>query len=142
MGLPRACVGEMIDLAGLTPAQARRRTGTYSLGMRQRLGVAHALLGKPQVLQGMACGMLLLITAAAIVLYYVVPNLRNALFSAVTPLKPIAAWFDLNKAQSPLYTHDMTSSAWLHLAVAVAIWIAVPLAAGWVRALRAEIKPT
>ncbi len=36
----------------------------------------------------------------------------------------------------------MTSSAWLHLAVAVAIWIAVPLAAGWVRALRAEIKPT
>jgi ABC-2 type transport system ATP-binding protein len=40
---------EVLELTGLTPA-ARRRAGGYSLGMRQRLGVAAALLGDPPVL--------------------------------------------------------------------------------------------
>ena len=40
----------MIDRVGLTQDEADKRTGTYSLGMRQRLGIAHALLGNPRVL--------------------------------------------------------------------------------------------
>jgi len=39
----------VIALAGLEPA-ARRKAGGYSLGMRQRLGIAAALLGDPPVL--------------------------------------------------------------------------------------------
>lgn len=50
MGLPERRAEEMIGLVGLTAAEAGRRTGTYSLGMQQRLGIAHALLGEPQVL--------------------------------------------------------------------------------------------
>jgi ABC-2 type transport system ATP-binding protein len=42
-------VDEMLDLVGLTAA-GRRRAGGYSLGMRQRLGLAAALLGDPPVL--------------------------------------------------------------------------------------------
>jgi ABC-2 type transport system ATP-binding protein len=47
--IPRARVGEVLELAGLATA-ARKRAGTFSLGMGQRLGIAAALLGDPGVL--------------------------------------------------------------------------------------------
>jgi ABC-2 type transport system ATP-binding protein len=50
MGVPRTRVAQMLDLVGLTEREAGRRIRDYSLGMRQRLGIAHALLGDPQVL--------------------------------------------------------------------------------------------
>jgi len=48
-GLPPRRVDEVIELVGLA-AVARRRAGGYSLGMRQRLGIAGAMLGDPPVL--------------------------------------------------------------------------------------------
>ena len=48
-GLPRKRVDEVIDLIGLREA-ANKRAGGFSLGMGQRLGLAAALLGDPQVL--------------------------------------------------------------------------------------------
>ncbi|MCZ7420678.1 ATP-binding cassette domain-containing protein [Verrucosispora sp. WMMA2121] len=50
MGVDRRRVGELLDRVGLGPTAARRRVRAYSLGMRQRLGLAHALLGDPRVL--------------------------------------------------------------------------------------------
>jgi ABC-2 type transport system ATP-binding protein len=50
MGLPRARVEELLELVSLTPVEASRRVGDYSLGMRQRLGIANALIGDPEVL--------------------------------------------------------------------------------------------
>jgi ABC-2 type transport system ATP-binding protein len=50
MGLPDSRVDEMLELVSLTPVEAKRRLRNYSLGMKQRLGIAHALLGDPSVL--------------------------------------------------------------------------------------------
>jgi ABC-2 type transport system ATP-binding protein len=48
-GIPLARVEEVLEVVGLGKA-AGRRVRTYSLGMRQRLGVAAALLGDPELL--------------------------------------------------------------------------------------------
>ncbi len=50
MGLGKGQVVTALERVGLTDDEAGRRVGNYSLGMRQRLGLAAALLGDPQVL--------------------------------------------------------------------------------------------
>ena len=48
-GIPDARADDLLEQVGI-PAAARKRAGGYSMGMRQRLGLAAALLGDPQVL--------------------------------------------------------------------------------------------
>jgi ABC-2 type transport system ATP-binding protein len=47
--LPKSRAAEMLDRVGLGAA-GHRRVGDYSLGMRQRLGIASALIGDPAIL--------------------------------------------------------------------------------------------
>jgi ABC-2 type transport system ATP-binding protein len=50
MGMKPGRVQEMLALVGLSDSEAKRRVRNYSLGMRQRLGIANAFLGDPSVL--------------------------------------------------------------------------------------------
>jgi ABC-2 type transport system ATP-binding protein len=50
VGVDAGRAGDLLDRVGLPPSAAKKRVGNYSLGMRQRLGIAQALLGDPSVL--------------------------------------------------------------------------------------------
>jgi len=50
MGLPMTRVDEMLELVSLSPSESKRRVKNYSLGMRQRLGIANSLIGDPKIL--------------------------------------------------------------------------------------------
>jgi len=50
MDVPSSRVSELLEMVSLTGTEADRRVGNYSLGMRQRLGIAAALIGDPSVL--------------------------------------------------------------------------------------------
>src|SRR5919107_801023 len=50
VGVPERRADELLGVVGLDRSAARKRVRQYSLGMRQRLGIAHALLGDPEVM--------------------------------------------------------------------------------------------
>lgn len=93
------------------------------------------------ILQGLAFGLLLLNSAAAIVLYYVLPIAFTIVASLWKWLAHAQPWVDLNVAQTPLLdAAHMNATAWGHLASAAAIWVVLPFVLGLVRVLRAEVK--
>ncbi|WP_316798917.1 ABC transporter ATP-binding protein [Pedobacter frigidisoli] len=49
LGIPKVKANEMLELVGLTEA-ANKKSGKYSLGMKQRLGIALALVSDPELL--------------------------------------------------------------------------------------------
>ncbi|MDI6901630.1 MAG: ABC transporter ATP-binding protein [Anaerosomatales bacterium] len=50
LGVDEAEIRRVLGVVGLSPADAERKVGQYSLGMKQRLGIASALIGSPELL--------------------------------------------------------------------------------------------
>jgi ABC-2 type transport system permease protein len=93
------------------------------------------------ILQGLAFGLLLLNSAAAIVLYFVLPIAFSIITTLITSIKNIQPWIDLNTSQQPLFAGvDMSGKEWTQLLVATLIWVALPFVLGLVRVLRSEVK--
>jgi ABC-type transport system involved in multi-copper enzyme maturation permease subunit len=127
-------------IGNLLGAGLRHGNGSWSFGVS---GFRDILIVQfTGLAQGLAFGMLLLISAAAIIAYYVLPTLSSFAFTSIPGLKSIKAWFDLNSAQTPLYNHDITGHGWVQLLCAVLIWVALPAVLGVARVLRSEIKST
>lgn len=92
------------------------------------------------VLQGLALGMLIMNTAGAIVTYFALPVAIGILAGTVESFRRVAEWVDINTASIPLTAHDADGGDWARLAVAVLIWIVLPMTIGWFRLLHRELK--
>ncbi len=93
------------------------------------------------ILMGLAFGLLLLNSAAAIVLYFVLPIAFSIVTSIWTALHDVQPWIDTGTSQAPLFGGEhMTGEQWGQLATSSALWILLPLAVGLWRVVRAEVK--
>ncbi|AKU19033.1 hypothetical protein VV02_17075 [Luteipulveratus mongoliensis] len=90
--------------------------------------------------QGVAFGMILQNTPAAIVTYFVLPTLWTVLGDSISWLKDAAKWLDTSQALQPLYDANIHGAQWAKLAVAAAVWVLLPLLAGMWRLRRSEVK--
>ena len=92
------------------------------------------------VLQGVAFGMLIMNSAAAIVALFALPLAWTSLVNLVTALHDLRDWLDLQTTNIALFEHTMDAEAWAKLGVSVAVWVLLPLVLGTIRLLRREVK--
>lgn len=130
-----------LALAALATGLAGVVRGTdpsWSIGWQLLVGVFIAqLIG---VAQGVGFGMLLQNTPAAIVAYLLLPTVWSIVGTSVSWLKTAAQWLDTQTTLQPLLEAEMHGDDWGKLAVSVAVWVALPLAAGMWRLRRSEVK--
>jgi ABC-2 type transport system permease protein len=99
------------------------------------------LLQATGVLQGLAFGLLLLNSSAAIVSYFVLPTALNILAMLWTPLHRVQPWIDLWTSQEPLFKGgNITGDQWSQIATSTVLWMVLPFVFGLARVLRAEVK--
>ncbi|HET6561710.1 MAG TPA: ABC transporter permease [Marmoricola sp.] len=111
--------------------------GAYGVGDTGKF----ALLQTLGILQGLAFGMLLLNSAAAIVAYFVLPIAFNIVTSIIAGLRDVQPWIDPGTAQTPLFGGSaLTGEEWAQLATTTLIWIVLPGVVGAWRVMRSEVK--
>jgi ABC-2 type transport system permease protein len=89
---------------------------------------------------GVAFGMLLMNSALAIVVYFMLPTVWGVVGEMVKALQTPAQWLDLGVTMQPLLEGSMPGQAWAKLATASAVWVLLPLAMGWTRLLKREVS--
>ena len=92
------------------------------------------------VAQGVAFGMILLNTPAALVSYYVLPTVLTLLGFLIAWMRTPVLWLDMNSTTQPLLMGSMDGDAWAKLAVSSLVWVVVPLVVGTWRVLHREVK--
>jgi hypothetical protein len=118
---------------------ARGGDGSWDYGGFQ--GYADVLVGQMLgLLGGLAFGTVLLISAAAITLNFVLPLVSSILFNIIPGLTDAGPWIDAGTAQQPLFQHEVSAHEWAQIVVTSLWWVWIPLAVGVWRVLRSEIK--
>jgi ABC-2 type transport system permease protein len=94
-----------------------------------------ALFMSIRVLTGVALGMLLMNSALAIVVYFLMP-----IMGFLAALSPVGTWLDLADTTSLLAHGQLTGTHWWHLGTSVTAWVLLPLTAGLIRLSRREVQ--
>lgn len=93
------------------------------------------------MLMGLALGTLLLNSALAIVLYFVLPTIWSGLTDSISALADAQTWLDTSTTWMRLIEPDkgITGEQWAQAGTTALLWVAVPLAFGLWRVLRKEV---
>lgn len=93
------------------------------------------------MLLGFALGTLVLNSALAIVLYFVLPIVWNALSGSISGLADAQLWLDSGMSWTRLIEPGavVTATNWAQAGTTAAVWIVLPLAIGTARILRREV---
>ncbi|WP_105034070.1 ABC transporter permease [Cryobacterium aureum] len=127
-------VGALLNVVGLV---WRDGDGDWALDWAVLAGTTLALL--LVVVQGVAFGLAFLSTPVAIVAYLALPTLWSVLTGFIAALAGPAQWLDMNFTLFTLSAGEMTGSDWPRLGVSVAVWVGLPLAAGFWRTARRDV---
>lgn len=142
LGLGVASFAVAIAFAALTNVAAITfRGAASSWSIDWSLVGGAGLLEMLVIAQGVAFGLLLLNTPAALVTYYILPTVWTILLSVISWLEKPAQWLDMSVAAMPLMMPEgMSGDGWAKLAVATAVWVGLPFVLGTLRVLRREVK--
>lgn len=93
------------------------------------------------MLMGAGFGMLLMNSAFAIVMIFMLPTLWSVLTEMVRAVQKPAQWLDIGVTNGLLIDNTVTMHAddWAKLGVSVAAWVVLPIALGLIRLLRREV---
>lgn len=110
-----------------------------SAGWLARVGLG-VLIG---AVWGFAFGAALVNSAFAIVVYFAAPSVLSIVSEIWTRAKEQLYWVDLGTSSSWLFDNEgpaMTGEQWAQIGTGTLLWVALPLAVGVWRLLRAEVK--
>lgn len=93
------------------------------------------------VLMGIAFGALVLSVPLGIVAFFLVPVVTSIVTMLSSWLTERAVWFDMSAANLPLLGDNaLTAQQWAHVGSTTALWVLLPLAIGFWRVSRKEVK--
>lgn len=110
---------------------------TWSLPVGMILQFAFALATAMAI--GIGFGGVLLSSAPAIVVYFALPIAWSAL-GTIPALEGVGRWLDMSRSLDPLTDHLLSATEWAHAGTTLALWLALPLAAGVWRIAHAEVR--
>ena len=115
----------------------RHTEGTWSLPP-WLLGQVTLSLATSMVI-GIGFGAVLLRSAPAIVCYFLIPIAWAAL-GAIPPLADAARWLDPSRSLAPLTDHALGATEWARAGTSLALWMLLPVLAGWWRISRSDVQ--
>lgn len=89
---------------------------------------------------GIAFGLAFQNTPAAICAYLFMPVLVSIVTSFGDALQKVGEWIDVSRTTAPLYDGSMTSDGWQKFLVAHLVWLVLPMAVGFWRLHKREVK--
>jgi ABC-2 type transport system permease protein len=139
LGLLVLAIAFSVSAAGnLLGSALRHGDGSWSFGAGAFGDLA--LVQLSSLAEGLAFGMLLLVSSTAIVAFFVLPSLSSAIFGSISSLAGPGKWIDFNQAQGNLYNNVMNGRQWAQFLVAILLWVLIPALLGGMRVLRSEVK--